>query len=492
MPLKIFSTLSSSHTDLWQFELKRVYENSSFLYISLTRSQKEWAIHNYLVHFDAFLGRPFWTLQEFLEEQSLLFCETGHHKKIGKKESLILLEEILLSLRMEKAGRQRGLARAFFTWMENLKENSPYFLESRFSEFLSSLEKVDSASAPFLKNVLEVYHQEVEEKGFLDRSDMILQFCRQIEKNWDIINKIKGNTKILILDGLYKLKSVEKAFFRRFLPEFSEVILRVPYSSAWKKEKEFSFIQENLQFYQSFFFNEEITLMEEEHLANSSLLLFSSREEQKSRTVFLPKVEFLSCPNPFSEVLAMAIEIRRLLDKGIQPSKIGVVFSNTFRYFPLVETIFSIYQLPFQLFMEKAIIQVPVVAFLLNLLRLPQVGFDRNSLQDLLESPFFTLSYKVNGKRKVLGNREFIWFDNLVRVDGRDLKEWKEGLEELNQMDEDEFQENFSLQEAKALGKSLVSFISILPSWNEEYSLLEFKEKIFQIFKILDLESKIY
>ena len=154
----------------------------------------------------------------------------------------------------------------------------------------------------------------------------------------------------------------------------------------------------------------------------------------------------IEAPDPAQEVGAVLRHVKRLLLHGnAQPDDILIAVRDWERYAGHFASLGRTYKIPLSLHYGEPLASNPALVALLNLLALPDSGFRRRDLLDVLRSPYFAVA-----------GLDSTWVDLLERVSQSQLviggrSEWLEAIERATVVSpEDGETENFVLDQAQA------------------------------------------
>ncbi|MDX9924232.1 MAG: exodeoxyribonuclease V subunit gamma [Ignavibacteriaceae bacterium] len=215
----------------------------------------------------------------------------------------------------------------------------------------------------------------------------------------------------------------------------------------------------------------------------------------------------------YKEVELIAREIKLLINEGIEPHKIAVVFNLIKEYSPLVREIFSIYEIPFNLSDRYSLDTIPVISSIINFLEIEEEDYYYKSFFRGISSKFLSISdtdftklLKISSELRIISGYKN-WVDSiniqLSKGDDPELTNALKGIkyvhDTLKPFVEPQPIESF-LENLKNLIQNTGLFYKMLQSETDNAeknvkALSVFYESIFEVLiqmKTYDGESKLY
>ncbi len=207
--------------------------------------------------------------------------------------------------------------------------------------------------------------------------------------------------------------------------------------------------------------------------------LFCPKASGEKRPNPTGQIEILAAPGRYAEVEAIGRRIAKLLDQGCAPESIAVAFNDLGIFGQLIEDVFRRFNLP--LFFRRGAplnIQAPVRT-LLALLRLARSHWERNSVLDLLASPYLDFGLNMPWPRiEELSLKAGV-------TDNRGGGGWQKNLERLSRFSLSDRADIAALQKGLDLLESLLKPLSGSLTW------AEFAENVDHILNELHLREMI-
>lgn len=197
-------------------------------------------------------------------------------------------------------------------------------------------------------------------------------------------------------------------------------------------------------------------------------------------------VNKITAQNREKEIELIAKEIKNLvLDKGVEPNNICVVFNLIQKYSPIVRDVFSTYGLPYNLTDRYSLNTSPAVISIINFLEILENDFYYKNIFRALSSGYLKISN--------------IDLSNLLQasvslkiISG--LKNWTDSLTRgINQPEDFENDENYSVNKEiykKAL-EDILRLAEQLEPFSKKMTLAEFEKNFLDLIFSLDLHKKI-
>ncbi|MBN2380404.1 exodeoxyribonuclease V subunit gamma [candidate division WOR-3 bacterium] len=197
--------------------------------------------------------------------------------------------------------------------------------------------------------LLESYDHYLNTQGLLDHEDLLHQAIGEVP----ILA-----FKFLILEGYFEPWTSEQQLFKELVNHIPEILVIIPEDPVAQKGE---------RFFQDFGF-------------------VQYQSEQPHR---LPVSFWHRYPSREDEVIAIARKICSLIEEGIYPDEIIVVFPALGTYRPIVERVFSRYRIKVQISLRPRLASLPAIREVLNLLNTAEGGFRRRDVVGLLLSRCF-------------------------------------------------------------------------------------------------------
>ena len=197
-------------------------------------------------------------------------------------------------------------------------------------------------------------------------------------------------------------------------------------------------------------------------------------------------VNKITAQNREREIELIAKEIKRLiLDKGIEPHNICVVFNLIHKYSPIVRDVFSTYGLPYNLTDRFSLNTSPAVISIINFLEILENDFYYKNIFRALSSGYLRISnIDLSNLLQASVNLKIIsglnnWVDSLTR-----------GINQPEDFNDDE-KSSFNKEIYKKALEDIFKLEEQLEPFSKKMTLPEFEKNFLGLIFSLDLHKKI-
>ena len=332
------------------------------------------------------------TLHQFFDQLS---AQARGPRVIDENSRLVLLEGIVKQrLTNDSLFKQKpdllapSLSSALAATIEQLSAagvgSQDLSLKIRDAEFS------DKPQVRLLVDVYARYQNELEKQNLTDPAGRNAYLHDAFDASW------VAQYRSIIIDGIHDAGKIETDILRKIAACANCVCLvEAPSSELLDRAKDFHPLRITKEFLSAL----TITAVQEETAAPLSDLflataLFSDKpfkdviQNAPTPESFKKHIHLLSAVNTREEVSLIAGGVKKAIKNGAPPESLLVAFPALDEYAPLVEEIFSDYDIPYNRALGRQLSTSPVTMALISLLRAGQEDFSGPSLLRILSSPF--------------------------------------------------------------------------------------------------------
>ena len=276
-------------------------------------------------------------------------------------------------------------------------------LQSRKTAYPAALSDLQGQKSDEIGMVYQEYQRYLSDQNLLDRQGAIIHATDRIRRH--------GGRKNVFIYGLYEPHPIEQDLVLA-LKQSAETFV---YTLPW--------MDDSRCFYDdgSWLGN----LLEEEPASQPPALarFFDDPLPEEGDT----PLRLTRYRDSVEELGGIATRIRTLIDEGVDPGDITLVFPAVADTVEMTEEIFSEYGIPYSTSAGKVLTRFPLVQSLLQLPALPLSGYRRDDLVSLLRSPYFQYSHDLDGERVRLRSGNVDLLSRKAGIRGGE-GEWRERI----------------------------------------------------------------
>ncbi len=374
---KFYGYVKSSSTDRVVFLLP-TYSQAEHLKDVIIRSGQV----------SGFVDNSIFTFSQ-LARQILDLDDVAHGRVVGELEKDSILKKLLDKNPPEYLTKDSwdygGLRRALLRLFKELKEDLTY--PSDFKAKIDMLIGKDGshfqANARKYKALLDVYSRFQKKLGddkLCDEDDVLNAALKKLADDKSVFGD--GEKETLIVDGFHNLTPVEFRLLRVLAQRIPKVYISLAYDPEYPDSPVFQSCNDVYRQLQPLGLK-EVPLTGAERFSASRTLahvernLFAGTPEAAdadadadAKTETCNDLEVLAAANIEDEVEQMARRIYKMVSDGdCGFGDIGVILRDLTPYYELIETTFARYGIPVRLYVERPLIESPVVTTILTMAR---------------------------------------------------------------------------------------------------------------------------
>ncbi|SKA79728.1 ATP-dependent helicase/DNAse subunit B [Caloramator quimbayensis] len=401
------------------------------------------------------------------------------YELISYEASLVLVEEILKEQKdnikyFNKVYNKKGFAVNALNAIRSLKKE--YVDINEFKNMINSIgDDVLKRKTEDLVTIYTSYKEKLNSLNLLDMDDVIKIAIENVDKTTYF-----ENVSLFIIDGYIDIFKTEKKLLEAIKNNFSEIEfiyhipLNVPYVLNFAEKEALGFLKElKFEINDDDFLNTKYRYLAE--------TLFTDRALDETFDV-----KMLDAPCIEDEVRQVASNIKELYkEKRIELDKIAVIVPDREEYEDMLLEVFNEYGIYISLSDTELLSKIPFIKTIMALLRLKNERYNKNLLEDIVASPYLSISEGYDVLRVL--ERYF---------KGKDTSAFLEKLlEEFKVKNEDEEQQREYTEKIPKLRESYVKFENMIDEkllkikYNASFE--EYKNAVINILDELDIKKRI-
>ncbi|RME02219.1 MAG: hypothetical protein D6812_06625 [Deltaproteobacteria bacterium] len=382
-------------------------------------------------------------MMTFLELTNRLYADL----KTGRKVIGRLGERVLLRSVVESLYESKGTAyfapliryRGFFDFLQRFFGEVKGALVS--NEDFRRVASGRSRKFRELAQIYDAYQSALEARGLDDGYDRDRKVLAHLETFPGPIPLLEGVERLEVED-LYDLNTVEFGIIRELARRIGEADISFPYDFE-RAEDIFKFVTRTVERFEQLYDLEadlRLHFREEGERAPELQALLdrvmrttptaSWSFEMEHKIIPNGRIRIIEASSRYREVQEIAKEIRRLLQAGVNPGEIGVLFRSLAPYTPIIEDLFAAYDIPLFFRRGAPLYRNPLIKTILTLLDIPLQNAPRERVLKLIESNYIDLGLEALGLTEaeivetihaasILDNRDRGWERGFRRLQAR-------------------------------------------------------------------------
>ncbi len=408
---------------------------------------------------------------------------------------ILLLREYLAKKGRKRTGYFRsvsepgrpGLSRTLLKFFGELKQALIWPDDfTRIAESGNGTDKQQELAALY-----QGYTKELEKRGLIDEFDrqrLVLEALRSSSVRFSFLEGVKE----LRMDDIYNPSRLQFEIVLALAESRENARVTIPYNP--QRQDAFRFLEGTVRMFellgektQRFDPVDMFTVTPEESgglLPHILANIFKSPEEL-ARVKPLPpdgSVRVVSAQGLYREVEETGREIRRLLDQGVSPEQIGVVFRDLSEYGRIIEDVFNRFGLPLYFRRGNPLISNPLIKTILTVFEIIRSRYARDLVLKFLNSNYIRLPGKGVHEGLSAGELEAIILESGM-IDAESLP-WKECLRrhrkrmERKLKKEDRIEKRSDLERKlsaiQSISEVICQFVDLLEDFSKPKSFGEF------------------
>jgi ATP-dependent helicase/nuclease subunit B len=424
---------------------------------------------------------------------------------------------LLLREYLAKKGRKRthyfrsvsepgrpGLSRTLLEFFGELKQ--ALIWPDEFARITESGNGTDKQQE--LAGLYQGYTKELEKRGLIDEFDrqrLILEALRSSSVRFSFLEGVKE----LRMDDIYNPSRLQFEIVLALAESRENARVTIPYNP--QRQDAFRFLEGTVRMFellgektQRFDPVDMFTVTPEESgglLPHILANIFKSPEEL-ARIKPLPpdgSVRIVSAQGLYREVEETGREIRRLLNQGVSPEQIGVVFRDLSEYGRIVEDVFNRFGLPLYFRRGNPLISSPLIKTILTVFEIIRSRYARDLVLKFLNSNYVRLPGKLTHEGLTAGELETIILESGM-IDAESLP-WEECLRrhrkrlERKLKGEGRIEKRGELERKisaiQLISKVICQFVDLLEGFSKPKSLGGFLDGLKKLLDLFSFRSRV-
>lgn len=425
---------------------------------------------------------------------------------------VLLLREYLAKKGRKRTGYFRsisepgrpGLSRTLLKFFGELKQ--ALIWPDEFARITESGNVTDKQQE--LAALYQGYTKELEKRGLIDEFDrqrLILEALRNSSVRFSFLEGVEE----LRMDDIYNPSRLQFEIVLALAESRENARVTIPYNP--QRQDAFRFLEETVRMFerlgektQRFDPVDMFTVTPEQSgglLPHILTNIFKSPEELAQIKPLPPdgSVRVVSAQGLYREVEETGREIRRLLNQGVSPEQIGVVFRDLSEYGRIVEDIFNRFGLPLYFRRGNPLISNPLIKTILTVFEIIRSRYARDLVLKFLNSNYVQLPGKGAHEGFTAGELEAIilesgmidaeslpWEECLTRHRKRLKRKLKvEGrIEKRNELER-------KISTIQSISKVVCQFVDLLKGFSKQKSFGDFLSGLKKLMDLFGFRSRV-
>jgi ATP-dependent helicase/DNAse subunit B len=307
----------------------------------------------------------------------------------------VLIERILDTLYRDKPDgyftpliNSKSLSKILINIFNNLKSNN-----INYKEFFNLVNRSASDNSIKLGEVALVYrHYQMglTEGGLADGNDVNWTVKDFVSDHKNEISFLKG-VRHLIIEDIYDFTPVQFDLIVALAQRIQHTTVIIPYDHD--RSDIFGFVERTIKKFESLWeLNRDINLDFKPQRGNPHAVvskiaqryLHNSSQASSEPLGITDEVVVIESAGIYREAETIGKEIRTLLDRGVKPSRIGLLFEDIALYGEIIEDVFRRFKIPLYFRRGKPLLSSSVAKTILSLFELLDTTFERDAFLKIL------------------------------------------------------------------------------------------------------------
>lgn len=447
---------------------------------------------------DVLIGCRFMTFPELINALAKDFPSA--QRQISSLGELLLVKDAVLSVYAKPSAAPFPFAKDSFVFFRAMNK---FIRELRQSFVLSrDLEKalmdIDNEKYRMFAKIYSYYENKIDSLNLTDDIGIQKGIIISLEKFKGLPQSISG-MKRLVIEGFYDLLPLQRRLVNALIekgltPEIIPVYNLENPDATKAGEDLLNFFEamDNLS-PESIIFKPVVNKSSKEGITAivNNLFKISKTNEcvaDANRSVCSGgSVSLIAGPGRYMEIEAVGREIRKLLQNGIKPNEIGVMFRDITIYEEIVGDVFKRFKIPLYFKRGRNLLGMPVIKNILSIYDTIEAGFERESVLKLLNSGYVTLSEIASG-----GHIEFKDIERVVseiKVVGEDTEGWDNAFERYLRGLDIKGEAGVDMTTLLAVKGLILNLISMLKEIDKPQPFKRHKDSLYAVVKRLGIEK---
>ena len=351
---------------------------------------------------------------------------------------LVLIERILGALYQGKEDgyfapliNSKSLSKTLLNIINSLKSHN-----INYDEFLDLVDRCDSEHKMKLGEVASVYRQyqmQLTGRGLADMSDVNWAVKDFVADQENEISLLKGVHK-LVIEDIYDFTPVQFDLIVALANRIAHTTVSIPYDHD--RNDIFGFVERTIKKFEALWeLNRDINLdfkfqREVTHAVVSKIAeryLKKDNQCTQDSLSISDEVVLIESAGMYREAEAIGKEIRKLLDSGVKPGTVGVLFQDLARYSEMIEDVFHRFKIPLYFRRGRPLLSNTVAKTILSIFELLDTNFERDVFLKIVQSNYVGCWHSEHPlllekmelfilRAGIIDDRHNAWEDKLTRL----------------------------------------------------------------------------
>jgi ATP-dependent helicase/nuclease subunit B len=311
----------------------------------------------------------------------------------------ILIERILDALYRDKPDgyftpliNSKSLSKTLINIFNNLKSYN--INDKEFSDLVNRSASGNHKKLGEVARVYSHYQMALTESGLADGNDINWTVKDFVADHKNEISFLKG-VHHLIIEDIYDFTPVQFDLIVALAQRIKHTTVIIPYDHD--RSDIFGFVERTIKKFESLWeLNRDINLDFKPQRGNPHTVVSKIAErylQNSSQTISEPlgisdEVMVIESAGIYREAETLGKEIRKLLDSGVKPSTIGLLFEDLSLYGEILEDVFRRFKIPLYFRRGKPLLSSSVAKTILSLFELLDTNFERDTFLKIVRSNY--------------------------------------------------------------------------------------------------------
>lgn len=336
----------------------------------------------YRVHISTFHS---WC-QEVIDRYSESFPEITGGRPLGEADKIMILERIMDDLNLpllRKNGSVNAYTRDVAKAISDIKREG--LLPEEFHNLIERSQDVDRKRVDKNKDLAQIYteyEKQLHEHRKYDFDDMIVEVLKVIRTDDELRAKLQEQYQYVLIDEHQDTNNAQNAVIETLMNFYEEPNLFVV---GDEKQAIFRFqgaTLENFYYFRDKYKNAKLITLSQNYRSHAKLLeaagglLGKGTLEAQSATDEKESISLLHLPTAELERFAIASKLKKLIDTGVRPEEIAVIYRDN-KYASRLSLMLKNFSIPHRIEGKEDLFREPDIRALISFLRaLYEFGLD--------------------------------------------------------------------------------------------------------------------
>ncbi|MDX1778836.1 MAG: hypothetical protein R3339_08135, partial [Thermodesulfobacteriota bacterium] len=311
----------------------------------------------------------------------------------------VLIERILDTLYSTKPQgyftpliKSKSLSKTLLNIVNSLKSNNISYKE--FSGLVKGCISGNNNKLVEVAGVYRHYQMSLAENGLVDGNDLNWAVKDFVSDHKNEISFLKG-LHHLIIEDIYDFTPVQFDLIVALAQRIEHTTVIIPYDHD--RSDIFGFVERTIKKFESLWeLNRDINLEFKSQRGDPQAVVSKIAQrylEKSSQDTHEPlgisdEVTLIESAGIYRETEAIGKEIRKLLDSGVQPGRVGVLFEDLSLYSEMIEDVFRRFKIPLYFRRGRPLLSTSVAKTILSFFELLDTNFERNVFLKIVGSNY--------------------------------------------------------------------------------------------------------